>query len=222
MSVSASLMLLGGLRMAGIVMPDGLMSVVTKTMAVVDDDGAALLPGRSHLAYLGAGVNTGVDAGWGVMNYPPKSQLIARQYGASRPSRPVIDARNHLGPFGGGWDQCAATAWFARLDQAGVVHCADLDGGWGEAVLHHRLTHFKAFAPDRCRGYGRVNWGLWQQQDRIPFGIDAGPDLDTCATDARFPECEDDYFRYNPDGIPGQGRWMIYGLNLPQDILAKV
>jgi predicted TIM-barrel fold metal-dependent hydrolase len=61
-----------------------------------------------------------------------------------------------------------------------------------------------------------------KHQDRILFGIDAGPDLDTYATYARFLESEDEYFSYAPDNQPGQGRWMIYGLHLPKDILDKV
>ena len=61
-----------------------------------------------------------------------------------------------------------------------------------------------------------------KHQDRILFGTDAGPDLDTYATYARFLESDDEYFPYSPDNIPGQGRWMICGLHLARDILDKV
>jgi hypothetical protein len=39
-----------------------------------------------------------------------------------------------------------------------------------------------------------------------------------------FLETDDEYFNYNPDpqGIPGQGRWYIYGLFLPDEVLQKV
>jgi predicted TIM-barrel fold metal-dependent hydrolase len=59
-------------------------------------------------------------------------------------------------------------------------------------------------------------------QDRILFGIDAGPDLATYHTYYRFLETEDEYFDYAPDGLQGQGRWKIYGLNLPKDVLEKI
>jgi predicted TIM-barrel fold metal-dependent hydrolase len=59
-------------------------------------------------------------------------------------------------------------------------------------------------------------------QDRILFGIDAGPDLETYRTYYRFLETEDEYFCYCPDGVPRQGRWQIYGLNLPKPVLQKI
>jgi predicted TIM-barrel fold metal-dependent hydrolase len=59
-------------------------------------------------------------------------------------------------------------------------------------------------------------------QDRILFGIDAGPDLAMYHTYYRFLETEDEYFTYNPHGEPGQGRWQIYGLNLPRPVLEKI
>jgi glutamine---fructose-6-phosphate transaminase (isomerizing) len=59
MSVSASLMLLGGLRAVGIAVPD---AVITAGQAGLEqmDAGAALLQGRSHFVYLGAGANYGI------------------------------------------------------------------------------------------------------------------------------------------------------------------
>jgi hypothetical protein len=38
----------------------------------------------------------------------------------------------------------------------------------------------------------------------------------------RFLETEDEYFDYAPAPTPPQGRWSIYGLGLPEDILRKV
>lgn len=69
-------------------------------------------------------------------------------------------------------------------------------------------------------------------QDRIIFGTDAVPDgFDTpqqVFVDAlyeiyyRFLETEDEYFDYAPAPVPPQGRWRIYGLGLPDQILKKV
>jgi predicted TIM-barrel fold metal-dependent hydrolase len=69
-------------------------------------------------------------------------------------------------------------------------------------------------------------------QDRILFGTDAVPN----GTDTpqqifndqlyevyyRFLETEDEYFDYAPAPVPPQGRWRIYGLGLPDEILKKV
>lgn len=63
-----------------------------------------------------------------------------------------------------------------------------------------------------------------QYADRILFGTDLGPDLAGYRLYYRFLETDDEYFNYNtdPHGIPGQGRWYIYGLYLPDDVLEKV
>ena len=58
--------------------------------------------------------------------------------------------------------------------------------------------------------------------DRILFGIDAGADLETYQIYYRFLETDDEYFNYGDSEIPGQGRWYIYGLHLPDDVLDKV
>jgi len=71
-----------------------------------------------------------------------------------------------------------------------------------------------------------------RHQDRILFGTDAVPNgTDTpqqVFVDAlyeiyyRFLETEDEYFDYAPAPVPPQGRWRIYGLGLPENILRKV
>lgn len=326
--------------------------------------------------------------------FRPRPALVVPQSGILAPCRPVIDAHNHLGQFGGHWDRRTPAELFDRLDQANVVHYVDLDGGWGEAVLDDRLRRYKAFAPDRYRVFGGVDWARWADEgaafadrsaarlraqaargaeglkiwkpfglhvtddagrlariddprldpvwaaagelglpvlihiadpvaffdpitpenerweelhahpewsfpsppyppfaalieafaalvrrhpgttfigahvgcysenlgwvsalldecpnflvdisarvgelgrqpysarrfflrhaDRILFGIDAGPDLATYGIYARFLESEDEYFNYGPEETPSQGRWMIYGLNLPREVLDKV
>jgi predicted TIM-barrel fold metal-dependent hydrolase len=58
--------------------------------------------------------------------------------------------------------------------------------------------------------------------DRILFGTDLGPDLDAYRLYYRFLETDDEYFNYDPEGIPSQGRWRIYGLFLPDEVLEKV
>ncbi len=58
--------------------------------------------------------------------------------------------------------------------------------------------------------------------DRIMFGSDFGPDLDAYRLSYRFLETADEYFNYNTSEIPQQGRWYIYGINLPDEILKAV
>jgi predicted TIM-barrel fold metal-dependent hydrolase len=69
-------------------------------------------------------------------------------------------------------------------------------------------------------------------QDRILFGTDAVPlgfqtpqqvfGEDLYRIYYRFLETDDEYFDYAPARLPPQGRWRIYGLALPEQILRKV
>jgi predicted TIM-barrel fold metal-dependent hydrolase len=61
-----------------------------------------------------------------------------------------------------------------------------------------------------------------EYSDRILFGSDCGPDLETYRLTYRFLESDDEYFNYNSGEIPFQGRWYIYGLHLPDEVLEKV
>jgi len=55
--------------------------------------------------------------------------------------------------------------------------------------------------------------------DRIMFGTDTfAPDRKKYQTYFRFLETEDEYFEYGRN----QGRWNIYGINLPDDVLQKI
>ena len=69
-------------------------------------------------------------------------------------------------------------------------------------------------------------------QDRILFGTDATPHGDEYPQQVfndklyeiyyRFLETDDEYFDYAPANVPPQGRWRIYGIDLPESILRKV
>jgi predicted TIM-barrel fold metal-dependent hydrolase/lysophospholipase L1-like esterase len=59
-------------------------------------------------------------------------------------------------------------------------------------------------------------------QDRIMFGSDWEPDVEEYQIHFRFLETEDEYFDYTPNGKPDQGRWKIYGIFLPDDVLRKI
>jgi predicted TIM-barrel fold metal-dependent hydrolase len=57
--------------------------------------------------------------------------------------------------------------------------------------------------------------------DRILFGTDLIPDISMYRLHYRFLETSDEYFEY-PSHASRQGRWNIYGLNLPDPVLEKV
>lgn len=78
----------------------------------------------------------------------------------------------------------------------------------------------------------RVSKFFNDYQDRILFGTDATPDgssvpqqdlsLEMYRIYFRFLETMDEYFDYAPSPVPPQGRWKIYGIGLPDEILKKV
>jgi predicted TIM-barrel fold metal-dependent hydrolase len=57
--------------------------------------------------------------------------------------------------------------------------------------------------------------------DRILFGTDLLPEVDMYRLYYRVLETADEYFDY-PSHASRQGRWMVYGLFLPTDVLEKV
>jgi predicted TIM-barrel fold metal-dependent hydrolase len=327
-------------------------------------------------------------------SFRPRPQLVTGETLIERPRFPAIDAHNHLGQFGGNWERREPAELMATLDEADIRVYVDLDGGWGEQILHQRLDRFKAAFPERYRVFGGVDWSQWPEQgdrfgewaaarlreqarrgaeglkiwkpfglhvrdqrgqlvavddqrldplwatagelglptlvhvadpvaffepldasnerweelhahpdwqfpsppfppflsileafarlverhpgtdfigahvacyaenlawvsallercpnlwidfsarigelgrqpysarrfflrhaDRILFGTDAGPDLDTYRRYFRFLESDDEYFSYGRGEVPGQGRWQIYGLFLPDDVLEQI
>jgi predicted TIM-barrel fold metal-dependent hydrolase len=58
--------------------------------------------------------------------------------------------------------------------------------------------------------------------DRILFGVDMAPDPALYAIHYRFLETYDESFDYSTDDVPGQGRWQIHGIGLPDDVVRKV
>lgn len=61
--------------------------------------------------------------------------------------------------------------------------------------------------------------------DAVPYGIDFPQQIfgeELYDIYYRFLETEDEYFDYAPVRVPPQGRWRIYGLGLPDEILRKI
>ena len=94
--------------------------------------------------------------------YQPQPKLVTRVTEVSKPRYPVIDAHNHTGEeFGGGWVRRSVSEFVDVLDAANVTQIVDLDGGWGEDILQHRLDKFKAVIPERYLVFAGVNWAAW-------------------------------------------------------------
>jgi predicted TIM-barrel fold metal-dependent hydrolase len=60
-------------------------------------------------------------------------------------------------------------------------------------------------------------------QDRVIFATDSSPNHGLYRRYSRFLETLDEHFQYgDPDRAPSQGRYRIYGIGLPDDVLRKV
>lgn len=77
----------------------------------------------------------------------------------------------------------------------------------------------------RCAELGRQPYTardfFLKYADRILFGTDLIPEATMYRLHYRFLETRDEYFEY-PSHASRQGRWNIYGLFLPDDVLRKV
>lgn len=62
---------------------------------------------------------------------------------------------------------------------------------------------------------------LIKYQDRVMFGTDTPPDIEAYRLHWRFLETEDEYFDISKSHH-FQGRWMVYGLSLPDSVLQKL
>ncbi len=107
------------------------------------------------------------------------------------------------------------------------------------ANVSENLDHFPNMSVDIAARIGelgrqpRTSRKLFDRyQDRILFGTDATPHGDEFPQQVfndklyeiyyRFLETDDEYFDYAPAKVPPQGRWRIYGIDLPESILHKV
>jgi predicted TIM-barrel fold metal-dependent hydrolase len=97
-------------------------------------------------------------------DFQPRAKLVTKTTLIDKPRFPVIDAHNHLAePFGGGWDKRPINELLDAMDAAEVRLLVDLDGGWGEDLLHRHLDKIKAAAPERFQMFGGVDWSKWSE-----------------------------------------------------------
>jgi predicted TIM-barrel fold metal-dependent hydrolase len=86
--------------------------------------------------------------------------------------------------------------------------------------LPNVMTEFGAREAELGRQPRRAREFFLKYQDRILFGTDSPPSLEMYRNYFRWLETDDEYFDYY--GYPGQGRWKIYGMKLPDPVLQKV
>jgi predicted TIM-barrel fold metal-dependent hydrolase len=105
------------------------------------------------------------------------------------------------------------------------VGCYPENLGWVSHMLQ-TYPHFNIDFSARIAELGRQPYSarrlFLRFPNRILFGTDLAPNVDDYQIYYRFLESEDEYFSYDRGQIPGQGRWQIYGLYLPEDVLHQV
>ncbi len=106
------------------------------------------------------------------------------------------------------------------------VGCYAENLGWVSRVMD-KCPNFYADISARIQELGRQPFStrdfIIRHQDRVLFGTDARPDAEVYRIYYRFLETRDEYFSSSSRGeVPGNGRWMIYGVDLPDDVLRKV
>jgi predicted TIM-barrel fold metal-dependent hydrolase len=105
------------------------------------------------------------------------------------------------------------------------VGCYSENLNWVGKLLD-RCPNFYVDIAARISELGRQPYSsqrfFLKYQDRILFGTDIAPDISWYKIYYRFLETEDEYFNYGAEAVPGQGRWYIYGIHLPDEVLRKV
>jgi predicted TIM-barrel fold metal-dependent hydrolase len=86
--------------------------------------------------------------------------------------------------------------------------------------LPNVMTEFGAREAELGRQPRRAREFFLKYQNRILFGTDGPPSGEMYSNYFRWLETDDEYFDYY--GYPGQGRWEIYGMKLPDAVLEKV
>lgn len=93
-------------------------------------------------------------------------------------------------------------------------------------ALFDRCPNFNIDISARLGELGRQPYSarrfFMRYADRILFGLDAPADPENYNPFFRFLETDDEYFPYSPGDAPPQGRWAVYGIFLPDDVLRKV
>lgn len=134
-------------------------------------------------------------------------------YGPQFPSKETLLAeRNHV------FEKHPHTTFIA-LHVANWPENLDAVSGWLDKYPN-MYVEFGAREAEMGRQPLRARKFFLDYQDRILFGTDSEPEEAMYANYFRWLETADEYFPYW--GYPGQGRWEIYGMELPDGVLEKV
>jgi uncharacterized protein len=134
-------------------------------------------------------------------------------YGLKFPSKEkLLEERNHV------FAKHPHTT-FVALHVANWPENLDVVSAWLKQYPN-MLVEFGAREAELGRQPRRARQFFMDFQDRIMFGTDSEPDPNMYANYFRWLETGDEYFDYW--GYPGQGRWEIYGMELPDAVLEKV
>ncbi len=94
------------------------------------------------------------------------------------------------------------------------------------ASLMDECPNFYVDIAERIAELGRQPYTarrfLIEYQDRVLFGIDQPVNPALYRIYYRFLETDDEYFAYGIEEVPRQGRWRIYGVYLPDEVLRKI
>jgi predicted TIM-barrel fold metal-dependent hydrolase len=105
------------------------------------------------------------------------------------------------------------------------IGCYAENLGWVGALLD-ACPNFYVDISSRVGELGRQPYSarrfFLRYADRILFGTDADAKLETYQRYYHFLETDDEYFSHNYSDPPWQGRWYVYGLFLPDDVLRAV
>jgi len=134
-------------------------------------------------------------------------------YGPAFPSKQkLLEERNHI-------VEKHPNTTFIALHVANWPENLDAVSDWLRKYPN-MYVEFGAREAELGREPRRASRFFAEFQDRILFGTDAEPVPEMYANYFRWLESDDEYFPYWD--YPGQGRWMIYGMHLPDAILEKV
>ena len=134
-------------------------------------------------------------------------------YGATFPNKEkLLEERNHV------FAKHPRTN-FVALHVANWPENLDAVSAWLKKYPNMSVE-FGAREAELGRQPRRARQFFMEFQDRIMFGTDSEPDPKMYANYFRWLETADEYFEYW--GYPGQGRWEIYGMELPDEVLEKV
>lgn len=106
------------------------------------------------------------------------------------------------------------------------VGCYAENLGWVSRMLD-KYPNFAVDIAARLAELGRQPYTarsfFERYAERIVFGLDVfPPTVDAYRPYFRFLETADEYFNYAPGLIGGQGRWQIYGIDLPDNQLQQI